>query len=73
MENPMPGYTGNSPSIVFNQFSSQAPGPIRTDSLPNNKINIWYKEDLLNRSEHDNFGIQKIKVYVTVEADADKP
>ena len=70
----MPGFTGNSPSIVFNQFrNKETSQPIRTDSLPNEKLGIWYNEDLLNRSEHDNSGVNRIRVYVTVEADADKP
>ena len=69
----MPGFTGNSPFIIFNQFRKGATSePIRTDSLPNEKLNIGYLEDLLDRSERDNSGVHKIKVYVTVEADADK-
>ena len=69
----MPGYNGNSPFVVFNQFRNQATNqPIRTDSLPNMEMNVWYKEDLTGQTEHDNSGIHEIKVYVTIEADADK-
>lgn len=63
----MPGYNGNSPYIVFNQFRNQATDtPTKISDLPEGIIKVWYNEDFDGSSTHDNSGKAVIKVYVTL-------
>ena len=46
----IPGYDAQSSEIIFSGF----PNPLHLFS--GQELRMWYEEDLLDRSEHDNIG-----------------
>ena len=52
------GFDGNSPEIVFDSI----PNPLAVTA--GQKFRIWYGEDLINVTEHDNTGKSCADVYV---------
>ena len=53
----LPGYTSSSPKLILTDFGN--PKYLRT----NEKLRIWYGEDLKNYTESDNHGSAWIEIY----------
>jgi len=63
----IPGYTGNSPFIVFNTFRNQVSKmPIMIKDLPQGILKVWYNEDFTGQSTGDDKGTHVFRMYLTV-------
>ena len=57
----IPGYNSNSPSLVMSAFS-----PPTGDVRAGDELRVWYGEDLVNWTEHDNDGEVCCDVYTLI-------
>ena len=53
----IPGYDAQSSEIIFSGF----PNPLHLSS--NKELRLWYEEDLIDQSEHDNNGTSCTDVF----------